>query len=1142
MFITRVAQQLLFSRPIRSVYEDLQEKKDARLCLAQSARTLLVAALFTLLKRPIVYVVSGEEQSQRARLALEGWLGRNAVFHVPTNPFRAWSEKEPDPACMARRARAEAALMGGHACVVVTSARSLMTRVAPRSAHMYQPISLHVGDRVEINTLSQQLLRLGYTLCANAREVAAPARFCVVGDSVYVFGADATSAVRIEFFDDEIDAIHSIIVSTGQALLSLDVCEFWCARAFSLDPQTIQRAKNNLYDAAQDDSDIQADLARIEAGIYAPELGKYLPKLYNTTESLIDFAPSSALVVLSEPRSLFDDCTRAYEEIVQDAQNARVDPEGLYTSPQALDFGSQQRLSLSSFDMVHAAKAPELKVETPGIRGSQAKLIQRIHELLALDTKIVFSVPARDAASAFELAFSDAGIAFSHECSLPAPTPKIPLPHGQVVLFEDPVQAGVVIPSAHLAIFALPDLSSHTSYSSRAHKQHVNPAQLSFSFKPGDFVVHANHGVGRFKEIVQQQVAGKLRDYFLLIYAHDDKLYVPFEQVDKLTRYVGAHGEEPRLTRLNCADWSRACERARKSAKKMAFDLVDLYTRRSLAKGFAFSPDTTSQLDMEADFPYELTRDQARALEDIKKDMEAPRPMDRLLCGDVGFGKTEVALRAAFKCTQDKRQVMVLCPTTILAQQHFETFFKRFCPYGLNVCVLSRFVKPKDQKAALEGFQKGSVDVLIGTHRLLSSDVNPKNLGLVIIDEEQRFGVQHKEQLKNIREQIDVLTLSATPIPRTLQMALAGSRDMSLILTPPTGRRAVKVHVGEWDEDVVSDAIRYELHRKGQVYYVSNRVQTIEEAKERVRAVAGEARIGVAHGQMSANEIEDVMLAFSEGEIDILVATTIIESGIDNPRTNTLIIEDAQNLGLAQLYQLKGRVGRGHVQAWAYFMFDPQTPITEEATRRLLAIYEHQELGSGIRIAMRDLEIRGAGSLMGAEQHGNLSSIGFDLYTQMLKEAVEHAQGNAEPQEERNCAINIAADFYLSQDYIADVDKRVDVYRMLAWAQTLEDIQTLETDTVSRFGEMDEPCRNLFTRARIRIRAVRLGLASISCAGKRLVLMGIVVPHALAYELKQEHALYYPKSQKISYPLAHAQDALAAALTLLEHIGGGDED
>ncbi len=571
----------------------------------------------------------------------------------------------------------------------------------------------------------------------------------------------------------------------------------------------------------------------------------------------------------------------------------------------------------------------------------------------------------------------------------------------------------------------------------------------------------------------------------LLGYAQKDKLYVPIEQIGRVTRYVGPDGSHPRLTRLNSTDWTRAINKAKKSAKKLAFDLVDLYARRSVVKGVSYLPDNEWQKEMEDAFPFEETPDQLTAIADVKADMESECPMDRLICGDVGFGKTEVALRAAFKAISSNRQVMVLCPTTILAQQHFTTFSERFEPFGVCVEVLSRFRTAKQQKESLKSFAEGTVDVLVGTHRLLSRDVNPKNLGLIIIDEEQRFGVAHKEKLKNMRESVDVLTLSATPIPRTLQMSLSGVRDMSLISTPPPGRLPVKVHVGEWDEDIVSAAIRFEMARGGQVYYVSNRVRTIDDACSRVIQAAPEARIGVAHGQMSPKQIEDIMEQFSAGQLDVLVASTIVESGLDNPHTNTLIIEDSHRLGLAQLYQLKGRVGRSREQAYAYFLFPRNKPLTDDATARLEAIGEFSELGSGMKVAMRDLEIRGAGTLLGAQQSGNLSAVGFDLFASMLAEAVSDASGTgtiAHPE----VHIDIKADFFLPEEFIPETDKRVLYYRRIAAADDVQTLKNLSAQMQRDFGGMPKPARNMITRACIKALASSCGIENIVQLGSKL--------------------------------------------------------
>ena len=1231
MLIHRIAAQLYTAEAPQVIEAALDAGKDATLAVSQSGRVLMLAAQFARRPRPVVYIVSGEEAADRAARALVAYVGLEHVARFPERTDYPWQDKQPDDAIVAARCAALGRIARGEACIMVASARALLRCVPPAESRYWASTTFAVGEERPFEDVPRMLVGMGYT-ASDAADV--PGLFRVHGDSVDIFPAQAREAVRIEFFGDEIDRIRRMVTSTGQTIGDEQQVEVFPCRELALTDDAVHRMHVALYQASRDDTAISALLELVDARVVTPELDRFLPIMYEGAASPLAHMSPDALVVLSEPRSLFDDCTRAYEELERRAGEAGVSHlDGLYVRPQQLDFGRQQRLNYVSIIRAGGAVTAELKIEQPAIAGSDTRFISRIQEVTANRFACVFAAPDRGARESLELSFTDEGIPFeeslqtapenegavspaisvrvadrlnlkriersesapeqarhaapneargSHESQTPGvqqskheskrPRPKMDqrgggvavptLTRGRVTFIDLPLSSGVVVPEAHLAVFSISDLNARMdARRGRRTARRVDVTEVTFPFKPGDYVVHATHGIAHFASIVRQEVAGKERDYFLLEYADGDKLYVPLEQVDRISRYVGPDGQNPRLTRLNTADWSRATKKARKSAKKLAFDLVDLYTRRSSITGVACPPDTPEQLEMEASFPYEPTHDQLDAISDIKADMEAAKPMDRLLCGDVGFGKTEVALRAAFKCVDSGRQVMVLCPTTILAQQHYQTFFERFAPFGVEVEVLSRFRTPGQQKRALAAFAEGKLDVLVGTHRLLSSDVNPANLGLVIIDEEQRFGVQHKEQLKNLREQIDVLTLSATPIPRTMQMAISGVRDMSLITTPPTGRRPVIVHVGEYDPDVVSAAIRLELGRKGQVYYVSNRVKTIDDAVDRVHEAVPEARVGVAHGKMSPREVEDVMIDFSMGRVDVLVATTIIESGIDNPRTNTLIIEDSQRLGLAQLYQLKGRVGRSATQAYAYFMFPGELPLTQEATERLTALSEFQELGSGMRIAMRDLEIRGAGSLVGAEQHGNLSSVGFDLFTQMLGQAVAEARGETSGEVEvASVAINLPADYYLDEEYLPEVDRRVLVYRKVAAADTLAAVDEAQRECEDRYGELPLAARNLFDRARLRIRAERLGLESIALSAGRLVYQGVDVPKVVAFDLRDRlGAVNFPKSRKLSVPykagagagtgVGRGLDAndpagpVAAALRVLEQLGpSGDDD
>ena len=1149
MLIHRLAAQIATSAEYRDIERSLNLGDDATLGIGQSARPLVIASVFARRPRPTVVVVAGEDAAGRMAQALAAYLGVDVVERIAERTDMPWAEKGSDGAVVGARCRALARLAAGEPCVAVCSARALLRCVPPKGSGFFEPVTYELGQEVPFAEVPRQLMFRGY-LEAGAADV--PGTFHVHGDAVDVFPSQAKSPLRLEFFGDEIDSVRRMVSSTGQTIGGVDKVTLFPCRELAITPEAVERARRKLYKAAQEDDELARQLEMLGEGVAFPEVDRFLPHLYPSTSMVLEHVHKDTLMVLAEPRSLFDDATRRYDEVSQAARERRQDIDGLFLPPAKLDFGHCQRLTLVALLRAGGAATSEMRVQQPDVAGG-SRLVKRLQYFTHSGIACVFAIPDSEARRSMAISLTDEhvpiveslGVAPENAAKVTpewaAATPS-PLPKGSVVLTDAPIPAGIVLPDARLAVISAGDLMSRMA--KHAKRKNVDVTDVTFPFKPGDYVVHATHGIALFSAIVRQEVAGRERDYFLLTYANDDKLFVPFEQVDRITRYVGPDGDSPRLTRLNTADWSRATGKARKAAKKLAFDLVDLYTRRAAARGFAFSADTGWQREMEESFPYEVTPDQALAIADIKADMESPKPMDRLLCGDVGFGKTEVALRAAFKATQDDKQVMVLCPTTILAQQHFQTFTERFSPFGVRVEVLSRFRSTKQQKSALAGFASGEVKVLVGTHRLLSADVNPRDLGLVIIDEEQRFGVQHKEQLKNLREQVDVLTLSATPIPRTMQMAMSGVRDMSLIKTAPAGRRPVKVHVGEWDEDVVSAAIRLELARSGQVYYVSNRVKGIDDAVARVMSVAPEARVGVAHGQMSAREIEDVMESFAAHETDVLVATTIIESGIDNPHTNTLIIEDAQRLGLAQLYQLKGRVGRGRLQAYAYFMFPPDIPLTPEATERLMAIGEHTDLGSGMKIAMRDLEIRGAGSLMGAEQHGNLSSVGFDLYTQMLGEAVAAARGE-EPAEapEETVTINLPVDYFLDEEYVRDVDERVLAYRKLAAATELASVDELARELTGRYGEMPLAARNLFDRARVRIRADRLGITSVSYAAGKIQLAGADVPEATAKLWRSKGAIVFPKSRKVTYSLRGLgeEGLLPAALELLEQLGGADE-
>lgn len=1127
MLIDMLSASLAKSGALGDAWAKLDSGQDATVGVASSARPFLVAARFAADPRATLVVAAGEEAADTFARTVGAFVGEERVLRLPDyegNPFSL--DAPPQPRLHGRRLEALWSLQQGKPAVVVASARALLRRIAPAKEEVARPLALVAGSDLSeepqrgiacFEDLEHCLVSMGYE---NSGKLDGPGTFSVQGGAIDVFPGNLAYPVRLDFFGDELDEIRRFLPSTGQTISSLKQVDIFPVREFAQTDAALLRAKRAISKSAETNAAQRELLERLEDDSHElPDL--MAAYLLEKTAAVGDYLSADALTVLIEPRSLVDDALHAYDELSKRCVGTSIPVSDLYMGPNELDFGANPRATYVSIMRVGVQLDSELVVKRVDVAGDPEKLFGRLRSLAEMGFTVVFSVPHFRARQEMKLSLVDLGIPINEVLDVVGDaSPK--LKRGQVNIVDVDIPLGMIFPAAKMALVSLSDTQGAMATRKRSR---IDVTEITFPFKPGDYVVHAAHGVAFFRDIVRQDVGGSERDYLLLEYAEGDKLYVPVEQLDRVTRYVGPEGSSPRLTRLNTSDWSRAMAKARKATKQLAFDLVDVYTRRASTQGYRYREDTPWQHEMEESFPYQETPDQLAAIADIKADMQSPRPMDRLVCGDVGFGKTEVALRAAFKATQDNKQVMVLCPTTILAQQHYSTFKDRFEPFGVKVEVLSRFRTPAQQKQALADFSEGTVSVLVGTHRLLSRDVNPHDLGLVIIDEEQRFGVAHKEQLKNMRESIDVLTLSATPIPRTMQMGLSGVRDMSLILTPPDDRRPVEVHVGEWDPDVVSDAIRREMARGGQIYYVSNRVSSIDEAVKRVQAAAGEARVGVAHGKMTKEQLEDVMENFAAGELDVLVATTIIESGIDNPHTNTLIIEDSQRLGLAQMYQLKGRVGRSSTQAYAYFLFPDNIPLTEEAVARLTALGEHTDLGSGMRVAMRDLEIRGAGSLLGAEQSGNMSAVGFDLFAQMLSTAVNNArEGNSSAKEFlppalSDIVVNVPDHTYFPEEYLPDADERVLYYRKIASADTIDAVNDIYEELLAKHPEMPQASVNQFEKARLKAFANEHGIKLISVSAGKLTVEPFALTKSQASSLRRKAGRYLADKKKMTVPL-----------------------
>ena len=736
----------------------------------------------------------------------------------------------------------------------------------------------------------------------------------------------------------------------------------------------------------------------------------------------------------------------------------------------------------------------------------------RLRDLLAEGYRVVVAADGEGSAQRMADLLLDRGLQFR----IAAPGDDLSAPGGHIAVA--PIHRGATIPLAKLAIVAEADLTGRRRAHRKARPRKRQGTGLFEDLKPGNYVVHDQHGVGQYQGMVKRTMGGVERDYLLLAYKAGDKLYLPSDQIDSLRQYVG--GETPVLHRLGGADFAKAKSRVRSAVREIAQELVVLYQRRVHAQGHAFAMDTPWQHEMEQAFPYVETPDQRTAIDDIKADMERPYPMDRLVCGDVGFGKTEVAIRAAFKAIQDGKQVAVLAPTTLLATQHGNTFADRFAGYPIRVEVLSRFLTTKEAKKVVEGLRTGEIDCVIGTHRLLQDKVEFKDLGLLIVDEEQRFGVQAKEAMKKLKHNVDVLTLSATPIPRTLEMSLVGIRDLSLLQTPPADRQPILTYVGEESEPVAVEAIRRELLREGQVFWVHNRVQSIEERARELRELVPEARIAVAHGQMDEGELEQVVLDFWEGQFDVLVCTTIIESGIDMPTVNTLVVERADLLGLGQMHQLRGRVGRSGSRAYAYLFHPPDARLSEDAYERLRTIGEATELGSGFKIAMRDLEIRGAGNLLGESQSGHIAAVGYDLYCQMVNEAVSEMKGEPtkEPSEVK---LDVPTDAFLPVDYVPKEELRLEAYRRLAAVTSQAEVDDIRAEWIDRYGPVPEPADALLAVGSLRAECHRLGLRDVQLVGTQARLGPITLKTSEELRLRRlsRDSLYKPDQQQLVVPM-----------------------
>jgi transcription-repair coupling factor (superfamily II helicase) len=1069
-----------------------------RAFVSSSLRPFLLAALVSQSPaRPAIVVTGDDRQARDLAVSLRAWLAPRTVRYYPSRGVTYESHLSPTPHLTGRRVAALDALQQGDqgrgAPVILASATALSEKV-PDPSLRPRGFTLTLGEQFELEDGVEKLVEAGYE---RVDQVQDRGQFAVRGGILDLFPATEERAVRVELFGDEIDRLSWFSTFTQRSLGNAESIEVAPAAELAAEYREL------------------AEIAALEDDENRPDIAELLP--VEDFKAFLDLAGDEVQLLIAAEEEIVPALADNWQDICAAFPNEEA--HQLYIAPEQIEAALRERarILLSSIeqDQQFEFRAQSAEIAASGVRQAEPELEKLTRS--GYRTVVTFSSRGEGERLAYNLGRMDVTWLETKPAAAGPAGPAAAL-NGSLVFAQARLGEGFIAPAMNLAVIPEQRLFRHRRTASEAAAASTRRGRLrSFAeLRTGDIVVHEDHGIARFAGFDTKTVAGITRDYLYLEYAGQDRVYAPVDQLAKISRYVGAGGARAggvQLSKLGGTRWDAMKSRARRAAQDMAGELLNLYAERKHRAGHAFAPDSDWQREFEDAFPYNETPDQLETIELVKADMEAPRPMDRLVCGDVGYGKTEVALRAAFKAVQDNKQVMFLVPTTILTQQHYGTFSERLKDYPVRVEQVSRFRSAAEQKQVIADFAAGKVDILIGTHRLLSRDVRAKDLGLLIVDEEQRFGVRQKELLRQMKLKVDVIAMTATPIPRTLQMSLAGIRDISVIETAPQGRRPIKTYVGEYDEQLVKAALLREHARGGQAFFLHNRVESIEETAERLRGLCPDLRFLVAHGQMDDGELERKMMAFLRGDADVLVSTTIIESGIDIPQANTLIVENADTFGLSQLYQIRGRVGRSRERAYAYLLYPSAAALSGEAAQRLAALSDFTELGAGLKIAMRDLEIRGAGNLLGEEQSGQVAALGFELYMQMLDEAVAAMSGGTDgngnaveddglPADWEPVRLDIDIDAYVPAAYIPYEQAKVDVHRRIAAAREVADLVLLREELSDRFGEIPEPLENLITLQIARVKLGQAGATTVSFRGGRLAVTPIELGSRQAKELR----------------------------------------
>ena len=1131
--------------------------------LPVAAKGWLLAQLQRELDRPLVVISYNSDQSARiaADLARYGVDGDALISLPSTTETLIFAEGAPDLAQTGTRVAALQQIARGTAKVTVGPIGAWLQRTVRPDLLKDRRVVLTVGETVEIDSLERSLAEFGYD---RVEAVEQPGQWTRRGGILDLFPGDARLPLRVDFFGDDIESIRPFDVETQRSAGASESVVVAPVREVPFEAGAVAEAvsrlkrelpgrasvlkKANLDDRGIEHAErleerIEGDIAQLQARVTFDALEYYLPYLYPDAVCALDYVPENALLILDEPSQAGARWEQREGEIAEIMQ-ARA-ARGEYLTP--------DMPHACGFDTITARIATEDSAVFLALLGR------------GLDgVKIRMSIPTQAGAmetfagrmpAFFEAVDGWLGARF--RCVIVTEQAdrmrqilaEHKLPISPQERLETSGEAGIfVLPGSLLGGFKLPEANFMlaTDTDIFGHRAHQKPPKRAFKeglkitsyleLREGDYVVHIHHGIGRYAGISRLKgTDGAERDYLLLEYDGGDKVYVPTDQVDRVQKYIGSADSPPTVTRLHSGDWARATKKAKKQVQEMAAELIKLYAARKAATGHALPADTPWQTEMEEAFPYQETPDQLAAIEDVKRDLEDDKPMDRLICGDVGYGKTEVSIRAAFKAVNSGRQVAILCPTTILAQQHLATFRQRLAAYPVKVEMLSRFVSKAEATQTLRGLEEGTVDIVIGTHKILSKDVKFHRLGLLVVDEEQRFGVTHKERIKQMKKNVDVLTLTATPIPRTLHMSLSGIRDMSLIDDPPEGRMAIKTYVKEYDDELVREVILRELDRGGQIYFLHNRIESISHVTEKIRRLVPSARCEIAHGQMHADDLEDIMLRFEDKDFDVLVCTTIVESGLDIPNVNTIVVDNADRLGLSQLYQLRGRVGRSRRQGYAYLLYRKDKQLTDVAEKRLNALREFSDLGSGYKVALRDLEIRGAGNLLGAAQSGTVSTVGFDLYTQLLSQAINEMRGEPVEGDFELPNVNLPLDALIPGLYIPSEAERILMYKKLTAVRKVEDVQRIQEEFEDRYGDPPRPVWNLLSLLRLRLRCADIGISAIVAEKRRVAVRfsGTHLTQEIIRKLARHHMQhqYLPDVVFLSTP-----DTPARMLTVIEEM------